>query len=620
MLDKIIECVPNFSEGRDKTVIDQITAEIKNVEGVELLDVDPGYDMNRTVVTFIGTPEAVKTAAFNAIKKAAELIDMSNHHGAHPRMGATDVCPFVPVSGISTEECIKASEELAQRVGEELQIPVYLYEKSARIPQRRNLAFIRMGEYEALAQKLNQAEWKPDYGPQKFNSRSGATVIGVREFLIAYNISLNTSEVKYATDIALELREKGRSVRRGNTVPFYFKGQEVLKYKPAAYPCGSCDFIAQTISELIGHCSGQHAYNLVELLQLNGINPQKPEGQSVKKPGQFTHCKAIGWMVPRYQRAQISINLTDYKVTPIHAVLEETRLLAAKRGLVVTGSEVVGMIPFDALLESGKYYLRRQGRSTGIPTGDILEVAVQSMGLRDTGDFDIAKRVLGLPRWRTNEMIQLNIRDFVDEVSRESPAPGGGAISALAGALGAALSSMVANLAIGKRGSEQVEESLKPIAERAQQLKDRLLKAIDEDTNAFNRYLAARKMPAAKAEDKKKKEQAMLDGLKQATAVPLTTARNCYEVLELIQVVAEKGNPDSLSDAGVGAHLAFAGVKGAILNVLINLQQINDPKFNQKMITACKKLENDADKILNHLLPIVEEKIRSRGKKEPEET
>ena len=619
MPEKIIECVPNFSEGRDKTVIDQITAEIKKVEGVELLDVDPGYDMNRTVVTFIGTPAGVQAAAFNAIKKAAELIDMARHQGAHPRMGATDVCPFVPVSGISTKECIQLSEAVARRVGEELNIPVYLYEKSARTDQRRNLAYIRMGEYEALPEKLKKAEWKPDFGPAKFNARSGATAIGVREFLIAYNINLNTSEVKYATDLAFELREKGRSVRRGNITPFYFKGQEVLKYESAVYPCGSCDFSARTMPDLIKHCAGLHNYDLAELLQLNGIDPLKPEGQSVKKPGKFKQCKAIGWLVPQFKRAQISINLTDYKVTPMHAVLEETRRLAAERGLVVTGSEVVGMVPFDALLESGKYYLRKQGRSPGIPQPDILEVAVQSLGLRDHTEFNTEKRVLGLPLHSAAELVQLKLCDFTDEVSRESPAPGGGSISALAGALGAALSSMVANLAIGKRGSEAVEEDLRPVAERAQELKDMLLKAIDEDTKAFNAYLAASKLPARNAVDKQKKEQAMQEGLKQAVIVPLTTAHNCLEALELAYLAADKGNPASVSDAGVSACLAFAGVKGALLNVLINLQQLNDKKYNQNMIATCRKLETDAQKKLNQITALVEEKIHNLTSRAPQD-
>ena len=617
MLDKVVECVPNFSEGRDKTIIDQITSEIKKVDGVTLLDVDPGYDMNRTVVTFIGHPEGVKTAAFNAIKKASDLIDMTKHHGAHPRMGATDVCPFVPVSGLSTEECIQLSAEVAEMVGKDLQIPVYLSEKSARRPERRNLAFIRMGEYEALPEKLKKPEWKPDYGPALFNPRSGATAIGVREFLIAYNINLNTSEVKYATDIAYDLREKGRSLRKGNILPFYFKGQEVLKYQSAAYPCGSCTFVAKSMHKLIKHCSEWHNYDLVELLKVNSIDPEKAEGKSVKKPGKFKQCKAIGWMVPQYKRAQISINLTDYKITSMHLVLEETRRLAAERGIIVTGSEVVGMVPFEALLETGKYYLQKQGRSQGVPVRDILEIAVQSLGLRDIADFDIDKRVLGLPRVKENDLVQLRVQSFVDEVSRESPAPGGGSVSALAGALGAALNSMVANLAIGKRGSELVEEQLKPAAERAQELKDLLLQAVDEDTNAFNAYLAARKLPARTPEEKRKKEQALLDGLKQAVAVPLTTANNCFEVIELAYLTADKGNPSSVSDAGVSAHIAFAGLKGAVLNVLINLKQIGDRKFNQKMITTCKKLEAEARKKLNQVAKLVDKKIRLGEKPVP---
>ncbi len=354
MSDILIECVPNFSEGRDNDIIKQITDEIENIEGVKLLDVDPGPDMNRTVVTFIGSREGVKQAAFNSIKKAAELIDMSSHTGSHPRMGATDVCPFVPVSGITTEECIELSKEVAKRVGEELNIPVYLYEKSAQTPERENLAIIRQGEYEALEEKLKKPEWKPDYGPAEFNATAGATVIGVREFLIAYNISLNTREPIHATDIAFDLREKGRSARTGNSnSPFYYMKTKILKYKDGEYPCGLDDFVGRTIDETIKHCKEKHDYDLIELLKLNGVNPEKPEGQSVKIPGLFNYCKAIGWMVPEYDRAQISINLTNYKVTSTHHVLEETRKLAAERGLVVTGSEIVGMIPFPALLETG---------------------------------------------------------------------------------------------------------------------------------------------------------------------------------------------------------------------------------------------------------------------------
>ena len=452
MSDKLIECVPNFSEGQRPEIIKLITDEIEKVEGARLLDVDPGYDMNRTVVTFIGTPEAVKVAAFNAIKKASDLIDMSKHKGSHPRMGATDVCPFVPVSGITTEECIELSKEVAKRVGEELNIPVYLYEKSATRPERENLAKVRQGEYEALEEKLKKPEWKPDFGSAEFNAKSGATVIGVREFLIAYNINLNTRELLHATDIAFELREKGRSARALNDTPFYYKSTEILKYDKGNYPCGNEDqFVGKNIDETIKHCKEVHNYDLVELLELNGIDMKKPEGQSVKVPGKFKHCKAIGWMVPKYDRAQISINLTNYKVTSMHHVLEETRRLAIERGLVVTGSEVVGMVPFPALLESGKFYLKNQHRSIGVPVNDILNTAVQSLGLNDVSKFKIEERVLGLPKNLENALVELKLNDFVDEVSRESPAPGGGSIAALAGALGASLSSMVSNLTANKR-------------------------------------------------------------------------------------------------------------------------------------------------------------------------
>ncbi|KPK92888.1 formiminotransferase-cyclodeaminase, partial [bacterium SM23_31] len=345
MSEKLVECVPNFSEGRNKDIIKQITDMIEAVDGVSLLDVDPGPDMNRTVVTFIGTPEGVKEAAFQAIKKASELIDMSTHHGSHPRMGATDVCPFVPVTGVTTDECIEFSKEVARRVGGELGIPVYLYEKSAQKPERENLAVIRQGEYEALPEKLKKPEWKPDFGPAEFNAKAGATVIGVREFLIAYNINLNTREFRYATDIAFELREKGRSVRRSNSDDtFYFKNTDILKYEAGSYPCGNCDFIGKTINETIGHCKKEHGYDLVELLKSHDIDPRVlKEGESVKRPGKFKYCKAIGWMVKEYDRAQISINLTNYKETSMHDVLEEARRLAAERGVVVTGSEIVGM-------------------------------------------------------------------------------------------------------------------------------------------------------------------------------------------------------------------------------------------------------------------------------------
>ncbi|HEY6437181.1 MAG TPA: glutamate formimidoyltransferase, partial [Ignavibacteriaceae bacterium] len=427
-----------------------------------------------TVVTFIGNPEAVKKAAFNSIKKASELIDMSKHKGSHPRMGATDVCPFVPVSGITTEECIELSKVVSKKVGEELGIPVYLYEKSATKPERENLAKIRQGEYEALEEKLKKPEWKPDFGPTKFNAKAGATVIGVREFLIAYNINLNTREINHATDIAFEIRAKGRSARRVNNGNFYYKSDDILKYEKENYPCGDCDFKGKSIKETIDHCKEKHQYDLADILEEHGLNPEKLEGQSVKKPGKFRYCKAIGWMVPNYDRAQISINLTNYKVTSMHHVLEETRKLAMERGLVVTGSEIVGMVPYPALLETGKIYLKQQHRSVGIPIRDILNTAVQSLGLNDVSEFIIEERVLGLPKNLHNALVEMKLTDFIDEVSRESPAPGGGSIAALAGALGASLSSMVSNLTANKRGSDAVDKILNDAAEECQQIKEAL--------------------------------------------------------------------------------------------------------------------------------------------------
>jgi len=610
MSDILIECVPNFSEGRDSDIIKQITDEIEKIEGVKLLDVDPGPDMNRTVVTFIGSPEGVKQAAFNSIKKAAELIDMSIQTGSHPRMGATDVCPFVPVSGITIEECVELSKEVAKRVGEELNIPVYLYEKSAQTPERENLAIIRQGEYEALEEKLKKPEWKPDYGPAEFNATAGGTVIGVREFLIAYNISLNTRETIHATDIAFDLREKGRSARTGNTnSPFYYKKAKILKYNESEYPCGLDDFAGKTIDETINHCKEKHDFDLAELLKLNGVNPEKPEGQSVKIPGKFNYCKAIGWLVPEYDRAQISINLTNYKVTSTHHVLEETRKLAAERGLVVTGSEIVGMIPFPALLETGKFYLKKQGRSTGIPIRDILNTAVQSLGLNDVSEFNIEERVLGLPKNLDDALVEMKVTDFIDEVSRESPAPGGGSIAALAGALGASLSSMVSNLSANKRGSETVDDILNDAAIKCQEIKNALVKAVDDDTNAFNAYMDARRLPNKTDNDKKAREEAMQKGLKQAVHVPLNTAKLSFQVIEIAEAVAENGNPNSITDVGVGAQSAYTGVLGGIYNVLINLKDIKDDKFNDEMRKTCAELKEKTQKKLADVLGYVESKL-----------
>lgn len=610
MNKQLIECVPNFSEGQRPEIIKQITDEIEKVEGVKLLDVDPGYDMNRTVVTFIGNASGVKEAAFNSIKKAAELIDMSKHKGSHPRMGATDVCPFVPVSGITTEECIELSKEVAKRVGEELRIPVYLYEKSASKPERENLAKIRQGEYEALEEKLKKPEWKPDFGPTKFNAKAGGTVIGVREFLIAYNINLNTREEKYATDIAFELREKGRSARKGGDGPFYFKSNDILKYEAGSYPSGLDNFVGKTIKETIKYCKEKYDYDLAELLDLNGIDPKKPEGQSVKIPGKFKYCKAIGWSVPKYDRVQISINLTNYKVTSMHHVFDETEKLAAERGLRITGSEIVGMVPYPALLETGKHYLRKQHRATGVPIKDILNTAVQSLGLNDVSEFKIEERVLGLPKNIDNALVEMKLTDFVDEVSRETPAPGGGSIAALSGALGAALSSMVANLTANKRGSDiETDKILNEAADKCQEIKNILIKSVDDDTNAFNDYMTARRLPNKTAEEKKAREIAMQNGLKQAVRIPLSTAQLSYQAIEIAQTVAKYGNPNSITDVGVGAQSAYTGVLGGIYNVLINLKDIKDEKFNSDMRKTCEDLKNKAQKKLREVLQFVENKL-----------
>ena len=609
MSNKLIECVPNFSEGRNSEIIKKITDEIEKVDGIKLLDVDPGFDMNRTVVTFIGAPQRIKEAAFQAIKKASELIDMTSHKGSHPRMGATDVCPFVPVSDVTIEECIELSKEVAERVGKELSIPIYLYEKSAQITERINLATIRKGEYEALAEKLKKPEWKPDYGPSEFNPRAGATVIGVREFLIAYNISLNTRDQLHATDIAFELREKGRSARRGNTTPYYYMGMEILKYSEGNYPCGSCNFDGSTMEETILHCEKEHGYSLVELLQQNDIDPKNPENESVKKPGMFENCKAIGWMVPNYDRAQISINLTDYNVTSMHYVLEATRKMATERGLIVTGSEIVGMVPYPALLETGKYYLIKQGRSVGIPIRDILKTAIQSLGLKDVADFVIEDRVLGLPKNIDESLVEMKLTDFIDEVSRESPAPGGGSIAALAGALGASLSSMVSNLTANKRGSENVDGLLNDAAEKAQVIKNILVKAIDDDTNAFNAYMDARRLPQSNEEEKEVREAEMLKGLKKAVTVPFATAQQSFQAVEIAEIVAKHGNPSSITDVGVGAQMAYTGVLGGIYNVLINLKDIKDDEYNSQMRKDCEALKERALNKLNNVLTIVEQKL-----------
>ncbi len=608
---KIVECVPNFSEGRDANVIRQITDAIASVKGVELKDVDPGADMNRVVVTFFGSPEAVAEAAFRGMAKAAQVIDMSRQHGSHPRMGATDVCPFVSVNDVTVEECVRLAEEVAERVGRELEIPVYLYEFAARSPERRNLANIRRGEYEGLAQKLKDPKWAPDFGPAKFNPRAGATVIGAREFLIAYNINLNSRQKDHATDIAFELREKGRTARRGNITPFYYMGQ-IVKHQKGNYPCGSCDFDAPDIAALFAHTEEVHGYDGRRLYEANDISPDALEGHAAKKPGAFSHCKAIGWEVPKFQRTQISINLTNYKATPCHAVLEKARKLAAERGLVVTGSEVVGLVPFRALYESGLFYLKRQGRSAGIPVDDVLETAVQSMGLRDVAAFGIKEKVIGYPEPGTDDLIAKRTDAFVHEVSRESPAPGGGSVSALAGSLGAALASMVANLTSGKAGYEATWTKMAETAEKAQAVKDALLLAVDEDTRAFNGYMEALRLPKGTPEEKTARNEAMQAGLKRAATVPLKTAELALAALALCKTTAEAGNKNSASDAGVGAQMARAAVMGACLNVRVNLPGIKDSAFVEEMMSRCIGFEQKAETTLLEAHAVVLSRIGAK--------
>ncbi len=600
MGQKIVECVPNFSEGRDLTKIKEITDVIEAVSGVTLLDVDPGADTNRTVVTLIGSPEMVAEAAFQAIKKASEVLDMRNHTGAHPRMGATDVCPFIPVEGVTMEECAEIAAKVGQRVGDELGIPVYLYENAARTEERRNLANIRKGEYEALEEKLKDPHWKPDFGPAEFNAKAGATNVGAREFLIAYNITLNTREKKYATDIAFELRKKGRVARSGNTTPFYFKGK-LMRYGEDFYPCGNCDFVGKNREELTKHYKEVHDLDFKELCQLRDVDYDNMVGRGVIRAGKFDHCKSIGWYVDEYERAQISINLTNYKVTPPHLVLEEARRLAAERGLVVTGSEIVGLIPFQALLQSGKFYLHKQGQSTGIPVYDILKVAIQSMGLDDLAPFDIKKKVIGLPKEMRNALVDMTVRDLTDEVSRETPAPGGGSIAALAGAMGAALASMVANLTQGKAGSEDVDDIMTENAEKAQKIKDNLILAVDEDTNAFNAYMDAMRLPKNSPEEKEYRLQKMEEGLKEAVNVPYNTALQSFAAMETAKLSAEKGNINSITDAAVGAQIAYTGVRGGILNVLINLKDIKDARFVEEMQNKCADLNAKALALLNEV-------------------
>ena len=603
-MKKVIECVPNFSEGRDLAVIEQITDVIESVQGIRLLDVDPGESTNRTVVTFIGEPEPVKEAAFRAVQKAAELIDMSKHKGEHARFGATDVCPFVPVAGATMEDCVEIAREVGQRIGAELNIPVYLYEHAASKPGRQNLADVRAGEYEALQEKLDKPEWKPDFGPASFNKKSGATAVGAREFLIAYNINLNTTDRRYANEIAYEIRERGRWKRAGNIEPFYYKGT-VVYFEEGKYADGNSNFVAGSFDELAEFYKENYGADLYRRYQAIGLDPDNLIGRPVYKDGMFTHLKGIGWVVEDYHCAQISLNLTNYNITPPQDVLEAARELAVQRGIVITGSEVVGVVPFDAMKQAGQFYLRRMQKSTGIPARDIVTTAVQAMGLNDVAEFDIDKKVIGLPA-HDRPLVSMKVADFIDEVSRDTPAPGGGSIAALAGALGSALASMVVNLSIGKGEFDPHYDELCQLAEKAQTAKDELIRAVDADTEAFNEVITGMRMAKDTPAQLAVRSKAIQAGYKLAAEVPLRTAQLCREVLDFCQAAADIGNQSVMSDAGVGALMAYAGVQGAIHNVRINLPHTKDETFIEKMKAELGELLNESKEVCEAIQQQVE--------------
>jgi glutamate formiminotransferase/formiminotetrahydrofolate cyclodeaminase len=594
-MEKLVECVPNFSEGRNDATIARITEVIENVQGVRLLDVDPGRNTNRTVVTFVGPPEAVEEAAFQAVKRAADLIDMRSHQGEHPRFGATDVLPFVPVSGVTMGDCIEIARRVGRRIGEELAIPVYLYEHAASRPERRNLSRVRVGEYEGLPEKLADPAWKPDFGPATFNAKAGATAVGAREFLIAYNIDLNTTDRRYANEIAYALRQRGRWKRRGNIDPFYYKGEVVHFPNDGTYPCGPCDFTAGSFEELKRHYREEHGGDLLARYEELGIDPQNPSGP-VFTDGLFDHVKAIGWVIEDYNRAQISVNLTNYKVSPPHQVLEAAREEARKRGIVVTGSEIVGVVPFEAMRQAAVYYLTRMRKSTGIPVPDLMETAVQSMGLRDVAPFDAEEKVLGLPSVE-GPLVLRPTYDFVDEVSRDTPAPGGGSVAALAGALGGALAAMVANLSAVKGEFHDRYDKLCALASKAQAVKDALVRGVDEDTRAFDSVLEAMRMPRDTEEERAERDRAIQDGYERATRVPLGTVQRCRDALELCVDMVQMADPEMVSDVGTGALLAQAGARAAAYNVRINLRHIRDERFLNEMRERVRSLLEDCGRL-----------------------
>ena len=562
VMQKLIECVPNFSEGRDQNVIREITDAIKSVDDVSLLDVDPGASTNRTVVTFVGSPDAAIEAAFRGIKKAAELIDMRKHKGAHPRMGATDVCPFIPVSNVNWEEAIDCANRLAKCVGDELKIPVYLYEKAAKNKSRSNLSVIRVGEYEGFFEKIRQPEWKPDFGPAVFNEKSGAIVIGVRDFLVAYNVNLNTRSVRRATSVAFDVREQGRVKTEDGT--------------PSGKP----------------------------VLDANG--------EPIRVPGMLKHVKAIGWFVKEYGIAQVSMNLTNIEETPVHAAFDACCESAAKRGLRVTGSEIVGMVPKKCLVDAGRYFLRKQKWSEGESDEELIDIAIRSMGLSELRPFDPKEKVIEFKIESAEpkgSLAKMNLREFCNETLSDSPAPGGGSVAALMGALGASLGGMVANLSAGKRGWDDKLEYFSNWAVKAQQLKDELLSLVDEDTAAFNRVMEAFALSKESAEEKAARSAAIEQATKYAAEVPLKVMETASKSYELLAEMADKGNPASVSDVGVGALATRACIEGAALNVRINLAQLKDEKFKGTLAQRMQNTSADSDAQFEKITKIVEKQL-----------
>ncbi len=542
-------------------IINQITDQIKSVEGVQLVDVDPGAATNRTVVTMVGTPDEVCEAAFRAVKKASELIDMSKHHGAHPRFGATDVCPLVPVSNITMEETVEYARKLAKRLGEELGLSIYCYENAAFTPERRNLANCRAGEYEALPNRVGTEEWKPDFGPAEFNAKSGATAVGARNFLVAYNVNLNTTSTRRANAIAFDIREKGRPQREGNPI--------------------------------------------------TGKKKTDANGKVLWTPGSLKACKAIGWFIEEFGIAQVSINLTDISVTPLHVAFEEAVEKARQRGVRVTGSELVGVVPLKAMLDAGKYFLEKQNRSTGIADSEIIKIAVKSMGLDELYPFDPKKKIIEyiLEDDSQKKLIDLTVKGFVEETASESPAPGGGSISAAMGAMGAALGTMVANLSAHKPGWDDRWKEFSDWADKGKYYQDELTRMVDEDTNAFNRIMDALGMPKKTDEEKAARKAAMQAATLGAIEVPFRVMQLCADSMEVMEAMAKEGNPNSVSDAGVGAMAARAGVMGAFLNVKINAGGLEDKARVAQFIKDGQAIVDRAIAKEAEILKVVNEKI-----------